>query len=43
MEATTWEALTVTKKKGPYKTGDLLKRFNPYETFYDKDMKNVTF
>ena len=42
IQVTTWAGLTVTKKKGHCKTGDLLKRFNPYETFYDKDKKNVT-
>jgi len=28
-----------TKKKWPYKTGDLLKRFNSYEIFYDRTKK----
>jgi len=32
-----------TKKKWPYKTGDLLKRFNFYETFYDRPRKRWPF
>ena len=33
----------MTKKKWPYTAGDLLKRLNSYEIFYDRTRKRLPF